>query len=163
MGAVRRYDPTTVKQLRCRFLLFSYTSKSSHSLCLSPGFSFRKHRPEEVKMLKFPTLLFLFLKIGNPCLGRRSSSAWEHFYDAAAAAGLPDSAAVRTPGSSNSRKWSFPHRAPDIKLLTVAIWRARRGTAQWFHFTVQILSPHSVCPSLFFSGSFRDRDHHGHG
>lgn len=60
----------------------------------------------------------------------------------AAAAGLPDS--QRT-SSSNSRKWSFPHRAPDIKLLTVAIWREGNG-AQWFHFTVQILSsPPLLC------------------
>lgn len=82
MGVVRRYDPTTVKQLRCCFLLFSYTrQKRTIPFALFPrGFSSRKHRrPEEVKMLKFPTLLFLFHKIGNPGPGRFPPDLEEHF------------------------------------------------------------------------------------
>lgn len=41
----------------------------------------------------------------------------------------------------NSRKRRFPHWEPDIKLLTVAIWR---GGMERFHFTVQISAFHST-------------------
>lgn len=103
-------------------------------------------------MLKFPTLLFLFPKSGNPSMGRLlPASGWfgaflgyhATDYDGAAGRRWPDShdevrpAPVCIHRTSNSRKWSFPHRAPDIKLLTVAIWR---GGMESFHFTVQILS-----------------------
>lgn len=130
----------------------------------------RSTKPEEVKMFKFPTLLFLFSKIGNPSMGRLlPTSGWfgaflgyhATDYDGAAGRRWPDShdevrpAPVCIHRTSNSRKWSFPHRAPDIKLLTVAIWR---GGMESFHFTVQILSltlslSQSVClflPSVTF-------------
>lgn len=121
------------------------------------GSSLRSTKPEEVKMLKFPTLLFLFPKIGNPSSGRLLPADLEHFsgttrlrrcsratvarFTRRGPSGTGsdgnDDDGLHTQWTSNSRKWSFPHRAPDIKLLTVAIWREGMES---FHFTVQILS-----------------------
>lgn len=101
-------------------------------------------------MLKFPTLLFLFLKIGNPGSGwlpvdlehfslgqHRLRCSQTHTSETLRPVATTTAATVCIHRTSNSRKWSFPHRASDIKLLTVAIWR---GGMEWFHFTVQILS-----------------------